>query len=74
MKIFHLEATENLTNSEMSTPKDFTEAELELLKTLFMEIEKSIDNIELPNRKPRTFPASYVFSILEAASVNVTGF
>lgn len=71
MKIFHQEATENAFGNEVNTPKDFKEDELELLKTLFMEIEKGIDNIELPDKKPRTFPASHVFKILEAASVSL---
>lgn len=71
MKLFHNEVEQN-NIGEINLPKDFTEQDLIWLKTIFLEIEKKIDNIPLTpsgDKKSATFAGSYIFNILEAAEV-----
>lgn len=70
MKLFHSEV-EQSAYIDSNLPKDFTADELILLKTIFMIIEKAIDEIELPDKKSKTFPGSYIFDILKKAEVSV---
>lgn len=68
MKIFH-EQVEQSSFGEINLPKDFTSEELIYLKTIFMIIEKAIDEIVLVDKKSQTFPGSFIFKILEKAQV-----
>lgn len=50
--------------------KDFTKDDLCLLKPMFLEFEKAIDNIELTKREEgRTFPGGFIFELLAKAEV-----
>lgn len=73
MKIFH-EQVEQSSFTEINLPKDFTSEELIYLKTIFMLIEKAIDEIELTDKKSKTFPGSFIFTILEKAQVMIVEF
>lgn len=73
MKLFHSEV-EQSAFIDSNLPKDFTADELILLKTIFMIIEKAIDEIELPDKKSKTFAGSYIFDILKKAEVSVLDF
>lgn len=74
MKLIHSEAQKQANDAvESNVPKDFTADDLCLLKTMFMVIEKAVDDIKLTgndSKKSAVFPGSYIFSILEKASVN----
>lgn len=53
-----------------SREKDFTTEDLCLLKTMFLEIEKIIDSIELRKKdEGETFPGAYVLELLSKAGV-----
>lgn len=72
MKLFHSQVEESNFSSEMNLPKDFTAEDLALLKTVFMAIEKEIDNIPLVSngdKKSQTFAGSHIFSVLNKAEV-----
>lgn len=51
--------------------KDFTGEDLCLLKTMFLEIEKTIDKIEIKNMTDgETLPGGYIFDLLQSADVS----
>lgn len=50
--------------------KDFTAEDLCILKSMFLELEKAIDGIEIKKRdEGETFPGGYIFELLEKAEV-----
>lgn len=52
--------------------KDFTPEDLCILKAMFLELEKAIDEIALKNgEEGETLPGSFIFELLEKASVRV---
>ena len=54
-----------------SVQKDFTPEDLCILKTMFLELEKAIDEISLKNREEgETLPGGFIFELLEKASVS----
>ncbi|XP_011338584.1 regulator of telomere elongation helicase 1 homolog isoform X2 [Ooceraea biroi] len=56
--------------SSDTVQKDFTAEDLCILKTMFLELEKAIDSIELKNRaEGDTFPGGYIFELLEKAEL-----
>lgn len=63
---------ENDFLSENNGQKDFTAEDLYILKTMFLELEKAIDSIELKNRNEGdTFPGGFIFELLEKVEVNI---
>lgn len=61
---FNLEGSGNVQ-------KDFTPEDLCILKAMFLELEKAIDEIPLKNREDGvTLPGGYIFELLEKASVS----
>lgn len=63
---------ENDFLSENNVQKDFTAEDLYILKTMFLELEKAIDSIELKNRNEGdTFPGGFIFELLEKVEVNI---
>lgn len=72
MKAFQNETEQNLTEKENSLLKEVNPDDLVLLKTMFMEVEKSIDEITLMqenDKKSKTFDGSHIFNILERSHV-----
>ncbi|XP_078049621.1 regulator of telomere elongation helicase 1 isoform X2 [Augochlora pura] len=58
--------TENLGNVQ----KDFTADDLCILKAMFLELEKAIDDIKIVNcDEGDTYPGSYIFELLEKAQI-----
>lgn len=52
-------------------PRDFSDEDICVLKTLFLEIEKVIDGIELSNTtNDKKMEGSYVFKLLQSAEVS----
>lgn len=50
--------------------KDFSAEDLCILKTMFLELEKTVDGIVLTKRdEGETYPGGYIFDILEKADV-----
>lgn len=50
--------------------KDFTAEDLFILKAMFLELEKAIDEIQLDKvDEGKTFPGCYIFELLEKAQV-----
>lgn len=50
---------------------DFTVDDLTLLKEIFLNLEKTVDEIKLPNPlNGETFTGGYIFSLLEMANVS----
>ncbi|XP_012267857.2 regulator of telomere elongation helicase 1 homolog isoform X2 [Athalia rosae] len=53
------------------TQKDFTPEDLCILKTMFLEFEKTIDAIEIKKRdEGETFPGGYIFDLLEKVELS----
>lgn len=66
------EVTENDFSSEgcNNAIKDFTQEDLCILKSIFLELEKAIDSIEVKNRSEgQTFPGGYIFELLDKANL-----
>lgn len=56
--------------SENNAQKDFTAEDLCILKTMFLELEKAIDSIELKNcNEGDTYPGGFIFELLEKIEV-----
>lgn len=52
-------------------PRDFSDEDICVLKTLFLEIEKVVDGIELSNAtNDKKMEGSYVFKLLQSAEVS----
>lgn len=50
---------------------DFTAEDLYILKTMFLDLEKAIDSIQIVKREEGdTHPGGYIFELLEKAQVN----
>lgn len=57
--------------SSTNTQKDFTAEDLCILKTMFLELEKAIDAIEiLKHDEGNTLPGGYIFELLGKAQVH----
>jgi regulator of telomere elongation helicase 1 len=57
--------------SEHETQKDFSAEELCMLKALFLELEKSIDNIEIKKQdEDDIFPGDFILDLFEKADVS----
>ena len=57
--------------SSTNTQKDFTAEDLCILKTMFLELEKAIDAIEiLKCDEGDTLPGGYIFELLGKAQVH----
>lgn len=57
---------------ENNDAPDFTVDDLTLLKELFLGLEKTVDEVNLPNTMAgagETFTGGYIFSLLEKANV-----
>lgn len=52
--------------------KDFSSEDLIILKTMFLELEKAIDSIQILKRdEGDTHPGSYIFDLLAKAEVSL---
>lgn len=71
MKLFSEEMLDSLPLVEKSAGRDFNVEELAMLKTIFLAIEKAIDDLELQGQS-KTFPGSYIFRILDKADVSIS--
>ena len=67
-------ANEIFDDSQIPVPKDFSADDLCILKAMFLELEKGIDQIELKKVEGETFPGSFIFELLEKADVNLPQF
>lgn len=60
------------SDSPSDAQKDFTAEDLCILKTIFMELEKAIDGIQIKNREQgETLPGNYIFDFLGKAEVRI---
>ncbi|KAB7494881.1 Regulator of telomere elongation helicase 1-like protein [Armadillidium nasatum] len=61
----------NLGSSENALiPEDFSPEDLYILKTIFLELEKAVDEISLPaDGTGVTYPGSYMFDLLQKAEI-----
>ncbi|XP_011502066.1 PREDICTED: regulator of telomere elongation helicase 1 homolog [Ceratosolen solmsi marchali] len=56
--------------SEHDSQKDFSAEDLCILKAMFLELEKSIDNIEIKNQEEgEIFPGDYIFNLLGTVDI-----
>lgn len=56
---------------ENNDAPDFTVDDLTLLKEIFLALEKTVDEVNLPNAMAgETFTGGYIFSLLEKANVS----
>lgn len=65
---------QNPNTMEDEDSSDFTADDLVKLKTKLLDLEKAIDEIQLPNLAAggETFNGGYIFSLLEKANVRKT--
>ena len=74
MKDMSNEMSENdfSMDSPSVVPKDFSAEDLCILKAMFLELEKAIDDIKLDKvDEGKTFPGGYIFELLEKADVRI---
>ncbi|XP_033216064.1 regulator of telomere elongation helicase 1 homolog [Belonocnema kinseyi] len=72
MKDMSNEMSENdfSMDSPSVVPKDFSAEDLCILKAMFLELEKAIDDIKLDKGNDgKTFPGGYIFDLLEKADL-----
>jgi len=56
-------------------PKEFSDDDICVLKALFLEIEKVIDDIKFTNStNDKKMKGSYIFSLLQGADVSIFNF
>lgn len=56
---------------ENNDAPDFTVDDLTLLKEIFLALEKTVDEVNLPNAlEGQTFTGGYIFTLLEKANVS----
>lgn len=62
-----------ITQDSVNVQKDFTPEDLCILKTMFLELEKAVDDIKITKRdEGETFPGGYIFELFGKAEVNNT--
>lgn len=78
MQTVHEKVTMSIDDSQL--PNDFTLDDLCVIKTMLLELEKAVNNVELPKAVSgpdrgkiigATFPGSYIFSLLGKAEIKV---
>lgn len=64
--------TELSENPIQLRPREFSDDDICVLKALFLEVEKVIDNIELTNStNDKKMEGSYIFKLLQGADVSI---
>ncbi|XP_047110778.1 regulator of telomere elongation helicase 1 homolog [Schistocerca piceifrons] len=69
MEDMYAETQTGFTQSDGdSTPKDFTADDLCVLKTMFLELEKAVDAVEV-TPEGSTYPGSFLFELMSKAEI-----
>lgn len=74
MKQLYNEKNTDITEEQpiQLRPREFSDDDICVLKALFLEIEKVIDNIELTNStNDKKMEGSYIFKLLQGADVSI---